>query len=368
MYPHPESLLWDTSAGEQWLNRLAVAAIYVFGIKRGVGAESLCEFFHKLRIEHHVGVLVSSLRKIQGELEEKILSCQIEQQKSLSQACEYLPAMCVDVDETWLEQTILVMMELGSGYLLVEEMAADHSYTTWQKPVQAVLKQWGGHIQYCVNDSAKALIKLALNDLGCPSIADLFHAMRKLTQDLALELDHRWVHLQGRLRNWQAQVMPDETVGQTIQAELSSIQAAQADFRQHLMRISLELHPFDVETSSAQTTQQVTTKLAQQVTQLKQFKQTHHLKDAPGGIDQFSRQINDFCAVVDVWWQWVHQFLAAQTLTEPFTNWITTVLLPLCYRHYQTQRTDKPALKAYYQAAYQQAQWATDSSHHTDTQ
>ncbi|MEM8809551.1 MAG: hypothetical protein AAGF01_26305 [Cyanobacteria bacterium P01_G01_bin.38] len=59
-HQYPESLLWDTSAGEQWLNRLVVAAIYVFEIKRGVG-----------------------------------------------------------VDETWFEQTILAMIELGSGYLLI---------------------------------------------------------------------------------------------------------------------------------------------------------------------------------------------------------------------------------------------------------
>ncbi|ASC71607.1 hypothetical protein XM38_025600 [Halomicronema hongdechloris C2206] len=49
-------MFWETSAGEQWLKRLVVAAIYVFGIKRGVGAESLCEFFHNLHIGQHIGV------------------------------------------------------------------------------------------------------------------------------------------------------------------------------------------------------------------------------------------------------------------------------------------------------------------------
>lgn len=34
------------------------------------------------------------------------------------------------VDETFLERMMLVCMDLASGYLLVEEVAADRSYDT----------------------------------------------------------------------------------------------------------------------------------------------------------------------------------------------------------------------------------------------
>ena len=162
--PFPASSLWTSPPGEQWLQRLVVAAIYVFVIKRGVGAESLCEFFHKLQLENHIGISVSSIRKIQGVLEGEILAYQKAEHERLSQACTPLPKMCVGVDETWFEQTVPVMMELSSGYLLVEEMTDSHRYITWQQSIQPVLKQWQGQIQYCVNDRAKALIKLALND------------------------------------------------------------------------------------------------------------------------------------------------------------------------------------------------------------
>ncbi len=77
-HQHPESPFWDTGAGDDWLKRLIVAAIYIFGIKRGVGAESLSEFFYTLRIHRHVGISISSLRKIQQILEEKILTYQSE--------------------------------------------------------------------------------------------------------------------------------------------------------------------------------------------------------------------------------------------------------------------------------------------------
>lgn len=143
----PESELWETASGEQWLKRLVVAAIYVFGIKRGVGAESLSEFFHQLRLENHIGVSVSSLRKFQGRLEEKVLAYQQAQPEHLSQASTTLPTLCVGIDETWFDQTVLVMMDLSSGYLLVEEMTDNHLYSTWQTASQSVLKQWKGQIQ-----------------------------------------------------------------------------------------------------------------------------------------------------------------------------------------------------------------------------
>src|SRR3954470_5875109 len=52
---YPESSLWETPAGHAWLIRLMVATLFEFGLKRGVGAETLSEFFGRLRLEGHVG-------------------------------------------------------------------------------------------------------------------------------------------------------------------------------------------------------------------------------------------------------------------------------------------------------------------------
>ena len=42
---HPESWLWETEDGRQWLTRLVVATLYTFGLKRGVGLDTMSEFF-----------------------------------------------------------------------------------------------------------------------------------------------------------------------------------------------------------------------------------------------------------------------------------------------------------------------------------
>ena len=61
---YPESSLWETEAGRTWLIRLVVATLFVFGLKRGVGAETLSEFFGRLHLEAHVGCSPSALRRV----------------------------------------------------------------------------------------------------------------------------------------------------------------------------------------------------------------------------------------------------------------------------------------------------------------
>jgi hypothetical protein len=65
----PESWLWETEEGRRWLSRLVVATLYTFGLKRGVGVETLSEFFARLRLETQVGCSPGALRHMMQALE-----------------------------------------------------------------------------------------------------------------------------------------------------------------------------------------------------------------------------------------------------------------------------------------------------------
>lgn len=145
--------------------------------------------------------------------------------------------------------------------------------------------------------------------------------MRKLTQGLGSELEQRLGQRQRRLRDMRTQPTQSVAKIQALQCEVDGLNAAQAEFSQHLGVISTSLHPFDVQTNGVQTTRQVSAKLNQAMQQLRQFRQTQQLKDLPDSINQFSRQIDDLCAVVDLWWQWVHQALDTDALTATMTAW-----------------------------------------------
>ncbi|MEE8290285.1 MAG: hypothetical protein V3R80_02290, partial [Candidatus Tectomicrobia bacterium] len=63
----PESWFWETDDGRAWLKRLVVATLYLFGLKRGVGAETISDFFTRLHLHRHVGSSPSAIR--QAEIE-----------------------------------------------------------------------------------------------------------------------------------------------------------------------------------------------------------------------------------------------------------------------------------------------------------
>ena len=50
-----------------------VATLYIFGLKRGVGVDTLNEFFVRLRLQHHLGCSPTALRGVMQALEKTIV-------------------------------------------------------------------------------------------------------------------------------------------------------------------------------------------------------------------------------------------------------------------------------------------------------
>ena len=59
------------------------------------------------------------------------------------------------------------MLELSSGFIFIETKAENRQYTTWQQQAEAALPSEKFYCRWMVSDGAKALIKLALDGLGC---------------------------------------------------------------------------------------------------------------------------------------------------------------------------------------------------------
>ena len=172
-----ESIFWEQELGQNWLRRLVLAIIYEFGIQGGIGADRLSAFFHRVDLERHVGCSPSALNRLRCDFEATLLAYPPEQ-RHLMEAGEHRREICAGADETFFDQPILVLMDLVSGYIVLEESAPDRSYLTWHERAQQALKPLGLRLRYIVSDRAKALIKLALDGFSCPSIPDWFHRMR----------------------------------------------------------------------------------------------------------------------------------------------------------------------------------------------
>src|SRR5262249_16694769 len=66
----------------------------------------------------------------------------------------------------------------------------------------------------------------------------------------------------------------------------------------------------------------------------------------PDTMDKVRKQLAGIVALVDLWWQTVHQDLTQMAMPPRWTQWADELLLPLMYWHEQLRRTRCPGHKA----------------------
>jgi hypothetical protein len=356
---YPESWLWETTEGHGWLLRLVVATLYIFGLKRGVGADSISEFFCRLHLESHVGCSPSALRGVMDVVEQAILETTAAWEQAGIAHGETRPIIGA-VDETFLARMMLVFMDLVSGYLVFEEVAEERSYDTWHALVKARLETLGVRVFYLVSDRAKALIKLAETGLECLSIPDLFHLLHDLVKGYSLAICSRLRQAQQALQQAQERLAtcqtshPDSPALQRVQALVETSDAAvtywenvHSTYRHHLETVSLLVHPWRLVDSTRQTSADVECQLHAEIQAIETLIATSGLPGKKKVLDKVCKQLAGVSALVDVWWQRVWQDVQHQVdLTPAWRQWIEELLLPRMYWQEQLSRTRCPRRKA----------------------
>lgn len=370
---HPESWLWETEEGRRWFIRLVVAVLYVFGLKRGVGAETISEFFVRLHLERHVGCSPSALRGMMEELERVILATAETWEGEGIAGGETRPIIGA-VDETFLERMMVVFMDLVSGYLVVEEVADDRTYETWYTLVEARLEALSVRVLYLVSDRAKALVKLAETGLDCLSIPDLFHLIHDLVKSYALTIGRRLHQARRDLEHAQkhlCQCLVSPSSDPTLQQAQARVEACVAEvtrwesvrlaYRRHLERVSLIVHPWHLVDSTRQSSQEVERQLHAEINALAALVETHGLPVKPTTLDKVRKQLAGVSTLLDFWWQGVEHDLEQVILTPRWRNWVEEVLLPLTYWHLHVSHTRCPSRKAQLLEALKAVQDTFDS-------
>jgi len=359
---YPESSFWETEAGYRWLTRLVFGLVYDFGVKQGVGAESLSAFIQAMHLDTHVASSASSLRTLKQRVEQGV----IDYGESHAEQCQPSAAqgICVGADETFFGLPLLVLIELASGFIFVETECENRTYATWMEQVKTWWTQGDWHCHYLVSDGAKALVKLAVSGLGCVSVADLFHAMRALGRPLGGVLGRRVAALSKEQDKLQQKLKNSKSTAQTqslqplIEHNAACYQQVQQDqqtYHDALERITTLIHPFHLDSPQWQTERHLLTHLAPPLQSLWDLAQHYNTQKAQKAIDTFEKQITSFTQGIEAWRQWVTLALDADTQDTEHRHWVLTALLPWVYWTQQADKTRKPALKAHYQRAARNA-------------
>ena len=143
-----------------------VAVLYTFGMECHVGADKLSRFFKLIRIDTHVGISSSALRQQLSQMESLL---PLFQQRCESSVSAQTRSAVVAMDETFFgEFFILALMDLSSGYLILEDISDDRRFDTWFEKAIPRLKALG----------------IDVNHAG----ADVFHAQQDVCKWLGATL------------------------------------------------------------------------------------------------------------------------------------------------------------------------------------
>lgn len=335
--------MWETEEGRQWLMRLVVATLYTFGLKRGVGVDTISEFFARLRLERQMGCSPSALRGVLHALEAVLLETAGAWEKD---ACaeDDVREIIGAVDETFLEQMMLVFMDLCTGYLLLEDVAEDRTYATWKAVVDERLLALGARVRYLVSDRAKALIQLADQGLECLSMPDFFHVIHDLVKSSSLAIARRVRHARQACKKAEEVLSKQPRLAGQLQveglrAEVQRWEGVHSMYRHHLAVFSLTLHPFHIDDSAPQTSAQVHSRLETAVAAIATLAQAHQFPLQHDAMQKVRKQLPALAALVDFWWAGVRQDLEQAAISSPWRRWATESLLPWVYWQHQMAHT-----------------------------
>ena len=325
----PVRAFWSSAPGMDYLIRVVVAVFYCFGIKQGVGAERLSEFFRLIRLDSHVATSPSALRAFKTRLVESIEQYEAQQRETLSRPPD--KTVMVGGDETFFEVPILVLMELASGYLLFETAKPTRSFESWSEEVDGVEWPDGWRIRAMVSDGAKALVKLAVERLQCVHLPDVFHLLRDLGQPWvrALGREHKRLEReantltkrQDKQRSAQQQAVYESQV-QLYQVQAATLAQAQTDYQQAMNTITTALHPFNLHTGEGQHWDELERQLRDPLQQLETLAQRLDLCQGHQTIEAFRAHLPSLAQGINLWWHGMLEDLAIKTHDPSMHSWV----------------------------------------------
>ena len=361
--PHVCSEFFQTGSGNDWMIRLILAALFVFGIKFNIGANTLALFFSLIGLEIYVGLSAASINRL--EIHIRVLLKQYEEElKPILEKLASEKDLLGGADETFFERfMVIVFMDLPSGFLFNEAFAKDRTFQTWKDATNSSISKCRNFL-CLVSDRAKALLKLSAHH-GCTGVADLFHFLmlpvRSFKFSFARKLktlakEENKINAALACAGSESDVQAFNDKRNLINEQRAVIQQGQATFRRELQHISTTVHPFDLQLQK-QTSQQILEQLNSSVATLRSVMTACNIPDNKNSLSKMEKQIASISALTDLWWHWVDNDLNSTEMSDAFKNAVKQYFLPAIYFNIQSKKSkSKRSLREIYKKAYQEAE------------
>ncbi len=219
------------------------------------------------------------------------------------------------LDETFFSHfLILVLMDLRSGYLLLEEVVDDRRFDTWFEKTTPRLEALDITVTHAISDRARALIKMAVTGFECQSGADLFHAQQDVSRFLGGTLGRRISASEKALEQAKnaetkaakasTETEPTALIEVRIAAEqtLKDTRQASSDYHDNLQGIGDDLHPYALNDNSINSAEQIEEALESRAQAFEKIADEQQVNDHKGAMKKFRKQFAALAISVTFWW------------------------------------------------------------------
>ena len=345
--------------GVQWLHRLVLAAHFAITLKGGAGVRVVCEFLELSGLSAFVGAAYGSQYALNVALEEAVGAVGREQRAALAAGMAHR-SVTVCEDETFHPQICLVALEPVSGFILLEQYAADRTAATWTQALQAALVGLNVTVIQGTSDEATALRRHVEVDLGAHHSPDLFHGQHEVSKATGLHLARqvrqaaatvavaqtRWEGERAAAQAYEAQSPRSRgrppafaarihaALSDLVQAETerAQAQARQAEARELVRELGTLYHPYDLEHGRAQSVERVARRFEDVWTRLQRLAEAADLPTrARERLAKAQRLTTQLLATIAFFFTTLHMQVEALGLPPSLEAALVEQLIPALY-------------------------------------
>jgi hypothetical protein len=345
-------------AGVQWLHRLVLALQFVITLRAGGGVRLVCECLELSGLSAFVGASYGSQQGLNAALEQAVVAIAAEQRTALAEAMAPR-AVTVCEDETFHPATCLVALEPVSGFILLEQYAADRTAATWTQALRDACAGLPITIVQGTADEASALRRHIEGDYDAHHSPDLFHLQHEVAKATGLTLTRAVHAADAEVASAEAQLAAARAAEQAYRAQrhgpgrppafaqrirdaLTSLaratvtrdqaQARRLEARRLIRALGEAYHPFDLERAEAQPPERLAPRLEGIWQQLAGIAQAADLPArAQAHLTKARRLTTALLATVTFFFATVQQRVEALSLAPDIEQAVLEQLIPALY-------------------------------------
>ena len=283
----PVAMFFRSAAGESVLRHIVLAAVTTFQLQGACGIRFVGTFLERSQLDLFVASSRGALYPLAAQIESDLVAFRDGEQPALAQQMEPKTITLVPDEHFHSGKPCLVGLEPVANFILVECYRDRRDAGTWKEAIDEGIKGMPLKVVQMTSDLARALVCCAENGFEAAHSPDLFHGQRDMLKPVLLPLNRPIQQAQKDLEKaknhsekWDMPVdaiTSDEQLRSLIESvrqelvigkQLEQSRQRKDEAVEQVRGVGDDYHPFDRETGTPVTAEEVGKRLTVHVDRL----------------------------------------------------------------------------------------------------